>query len=79
LESVRPRGFVAGVLLAQIQSKSYMVDLSGWPQWAVVLVSTLAAVILIWILMKVLKVALWLLFFAVLVGGLIWAGYLLTR
>ena len=65
--------------LAQVQSKSYIVDFSGWPQWAVVLVGTLAAAIVIWILMKVLKIALWILLFAVLVGGLIWAGYLLLQ
>jgi hypothetical protein len=60
-------------------SKTYLFDFSGWPQWVVVLVGTLAAVLLLWILMKVLKVALWLVMFAVLIGGLIWAGRLLLH
>lgn len=65
------------MFLAQTVSKSYFVDFSGWPQWVVVLVGTLAAVVLIWIFMKLMKVALWIFLFIVLLAGLGWAGYLL--
>jgi hypothetical protein len=68
-----------GVLIAQVVTKSYFVDLSAYPQWLVVLVGTLAAVLVIWIMMKLLKWALWLLFFAVLVGGVLWSAYLLVN
>jgi hypothetical protein len=68
-----------GVLIAQVVTKSYFVDLSAYPQWLVVLVGTLAAVLAIWIMMKLLKWALWFLFFAVLVGGVLWSAYLLVN
>jgi hypothetical protein len=35
--------------------------------------------LIIWISMKLLKWALWLLFFGVLAGGFFWAGYLLVN
>jgi hypothetical protein len=79
LASTPHRGFVNAVFLAQSVTKSASVDLSGWPQWAIVLVGTLVAVILIWIFMKVMKVALWILLFTVLVGGLLWTGRLLLN
>ena len=60
-------------------TRSYFVDLSAYPQWLVVLVGTLVAALVIWILIKLLKWALWLLFFGVLIGGILWAGYLLLR
>ena len=67
------------MLFAEAASKTYFIDFSGWPQWAIVLAGTLVAVILIWIFMKLLKVALWLLLFGVLVGGLGWAVWLLLK
>ncbi len=67
------------MLFAETVTKTYLVDLSGWPQWAIVLVGTLVAALLIWILIKLLKLALWLLFFVVLVGGLGWAAWLLIK
>src|SRR5688572_4411983 len=67
------------VLLAEVVSKTFFVDLSAYPRWLVVLIGTLAAALVIWILMKVLKWTLWLLLFAVLVGGLTWAGWLLFQ
>lgn len=67
------------MLLAQTVSKSYLFDFSGWPQWVVVLVGTLVAVVLIWIFMKLMKVALWVFLFIVLLAGLGWAGYLLLK
>ena len=44
-----------------------------------VLVGTLVGALVIWLLIKLLKVALWLLFFAVLVGGLAGVGWLLLH
>lgn len=65
------------MLLAQAETKTYFIDLSAYPEWLVVLVGTLLAVLAIWIVMKLLKWTLWLLLFAVLIGGLLWAMYLL--
>ena len=67
-----------GVLLAAAVTRTYAFDLSAYPQWLVVLVGTFAAVLLLWIIMKLLKWTLWLLLFAVLIGGLLWSGYLLV-
>ena len=67
------------MLLAEVVTRSFFVDLSAYPKWLVVLVGSLVAALVIWILMKLLKWTLWLLFFGVLIGGVIWAGYLLIR
>lgn len=67
------------MLLAEVVSKSYFIDLSGYPRWLIVLVGTLVAALLIWIGMKLLKVALWLLFFLVLLGGIAWAVWELVK
>ena len=68
------------MLLAEVVfRKTWDVDLSQYPQWLVVLVGTLVAALVVWIAMKLLKVALWLLFFAVLCGGIGWALWLLVR
>jgi hypothetical protein len=45
----------------------------------VVLVATLVAALAIWILIKLLKLTLWLLLFVVLIGGVLWAGWLLLQ
>ncbi|MEO6244108.1 MAG: hypothetical protein ABIQ12_01625 [Opitutaceae bacterium] len=55
------------------------IDLSPYPQWLVVFVGSLVAALIIWIAMKLLKVALWLLFFVVLIGGIGWALWLLVH
>jgi hypothetical protein len=68
-----------GVMLAEVVSQSFFVDLSAYPRWLVVLVGTLAAALVIWISMKLLKWTLWLLFFCVLIGGLGWAVWLLFQ
>ena len=60
-------------VLAEIVTKTYFVDLSAYPRWLVVLVGTLLLALIIWIGMKLLKVALWVLFFLVLAGGFGWA------
>jgi len=67
------------VLLAEVVRKTYVVDLSAYPRWFVVLVGTLLAALAIWITMKLLKWTLWLLFFAVLIGGIMWAMVLLVQ
>jgi hypothetical protein len=72
-------GLRGRVLFADVVTRSYSVDLSAYPQWLVVFVGTLAAALVIWIMIKLLKWALWLLFFAVLVGGTLWAAYLLVN
>jgi len=77
LLGLRPAARILCGVLAETATKTYLFDFSGWPQWAVVLVGTLVAVLLIWLLMKLLKVALWLLLFVVLIAGLIWAARLL--
>lgn len=68
---------VERVCFAEVVTKTVFVDLSAYPRWLVVLVGTLLAALVIWILMKLLKWALWLLFFAVLFGGVFWAMWLL--
>lgn len=67
------------MLFAEVVTKSYFIDLSGYPRWLLVLVGTLVAALLIWIGMKLLKVALWLLFFLVLAGGIAWAVWELVK
>ena len=67
------------VAFALLTEKITVIDLRAYPDWVVALAATLAAVVVIWILMKVLKVAMWLLLFAVLIAGLAWAGWLLMK
>ena len=67
------------MLLAAVVTKTYFIDLSAYPRWLVVLVGTLLAALVIWIAMKLLKWTLWLLFFAVLIGGFLWAMVLLLQ
>lgn len=74
----RPR--LRGVVwFEHVVSRVYFVDLSAYPKWLVVLVGTLAAVLLIWILIRLLKWTLWFVLFVVLVGGILWTGYLLLN
>lgn len=63
--------------MAEIVSRTYFIDLDAYPRWLVVLVGTLLAALLVWIAMKVLKLALWLLFYGVLIGGTAYAVWLL--
>ena len=75
----RCAGLRDGVMLAEGTGQIGFVDLSGYPPWLVVLVGTLVTALAIWILLKLLKLALWLLFFAVLIGGTCWAAWLLLQ
>ncbi|MBL9211726.1 MAG: hypothetical protein JNL92_14745 [Opitutaceae bacterium] len=65
--------------LVQVVTESLLVDLGAQPRWLVVLVGTVVAALAIWIVMKLLKWALWLLFFAVLLGGTFWTLWLLLE
>ena len=65
-----------GVLFAEVVTKTVFFDLSAYPRWLVVLVGTLVAALVIWILIRLLRLALWLLFYAVLIGGVLWAMWL---
>ncbi len=67
------------MLLAELVTRSYAADLSAYPRWLVVLVGTLLAALAIWIAIKLLKWALWLLFFCVLLGGTFYAFWLLLN
>jgi hypothetical protein len=70
---------LGGVLLAEIVTKTWFVDLDAYPRWLVVFVATLVVALFVWIAMKVLKLALWLLFFGVLFGGTGYAVWLLVN
>lgn len=67
------------MLLAETVNQVYVLDLSAYPRWLIVLAGTLAAVVVLWILMKVLKWALWVLIIVVFLGGLAWSGWELMR
>lgn len=67
------------MLPALITEKVTVVDLSPYPDWLVVLGATLVGALAIWLLIKLLKLALWFLLLVVLVGGLAWTGWLLLR
>jgi hypothetical protein len=64
-----------GVLLSVVTeiTRMYEFDLSAYPRWLVIAVATLIIGIVVWIGIKVMKLALWLLLIAVLLGGFGWA------
>lgn len=68
------------VLLAVVtKTSSFGVSFEGYPDWLVILVGSLVAALAIWILIKLIKLALWLLFFVVLLGGLAAALWVLLQ
>ena len=67
------------VFAALVKESVTIVDLSSYPSWLLVLVGTVVAAFIIWLLITLLKWALWLLFYAVLIGGFMWAGWLLLQ
>jgi len=82
LETCRARGFVVGVLFALLTNSSaptFLNSLADYPRWLVVACTTIVLAAAIWVTMKLLKVALWLLIFAVLAMGLGTAAWLLVR
>ena len=62
-----------------VVTKTYVFDLSAYPDWLLVLAGTLVAVLLIWIVMKLLKWTLWLLLILTFVGGVLWSLWLLLQ
>jgi hypothetical protein len=74
---------VGGVLLAAATANETVKvmhwDLSGYPQWMVVLGGTFALALILWIMMKLLKWTLGILCLVVLVGGIGWAVWLLVQ
>ena len=62
-------------MLATVTTKTFTFSqtLEGWPDWAVILLATVLLALAIWVAIKLAKVALWVLFFAVLLGGFGWA------
>jgi hypothetical protein len=71
-------GLGGAVPLSEI-TRSIMIDLSEYPRWMVILGGTFVAVGVIWIMMKLLRLTLWLLLISVLIGGLWWAGWELMQ
>ena len=61
------------------QTSTMLDSLADYPRWFVVACGTIVAAVLIWVTMKLLKLALWLLIFAVLVVGLGTAAWLLIK
>lgn len=57
--------------VVQTQASSFLDTFAGYPAWLRVACLTVAAALAIWILGKLLKIALWVLLFVVLVGGTI--------
>ena len=72
-------GLVVGVLVAEVVTQVYTLDLSAYPRWLLILAGTLALAVAIWILMKILKWTLWLLLFGVMFGGFAWAAWEFLR
>lgn len=73
MEWFRTTGFAARVL-AEL-TRTYVLDLSAYPRWLVILAGTLLAALALWIGMKLLKWTLGLLLICVLIGGVVWAGW----
>jgi hypothetical protein len=64
-------GLRGRVLLAVVTKTSSLgISLEGYPDWVVILVGTLVAALAIWLFIKLIKLALWVLLFVVLIGGL---------
>jgi hypothetical protein len=75
-----PTRLRGAVLLALLAKTTTMLDsLAEYPRWFVVACGTIVAAIVIWIGMKLLKLALWLLLAVVLVAGLGTAAWLLIK
>jgi hypothetical protein len=67
------------MLAAVVKETVTTIDLSSWPRWLVVLCTTLVLAFIIWIGIKLLKLALWIFFWVVLIGGICWAAWLLIQ
>ena len=59
------------MLLAVVtKTSSFGISLEGWPDWLVLVVGVLVAALAIWVVVKLIKLALWLLLALVVAGGL---------
>jgi hypothetical protein len=68
------------VLLALMAKTTTMLDsLADYPRWFVVACGTIVAAVLIWLVLKLLKLTMWLLIFVVLAVGLGSAAWLLLK
>ncbi len=68
------------MLLALLAKPSTMLDsLADYPRWFVVACGTIVAALVIWIGIKLLKLALWLLLAVVLIAGLGTAAWLFLK
>ncbi len=67
------------VPLAEIVTQTWYADLSAYPPWLLVLAGSFSLALVIWILIKLMKLALWLALFGVLIGGTAWAIWLLLN
>lgn len=75
----RLRGNVLLALLTNTPAPTMLDSLADYPRWLVVACATIVLAAAIWIVMKLLKLALWLLLFAVLIGGLAATIWLLWK
>ena len=73
--AARLRGWV--LLAVVTKTSSFGVSFEGYPDWLVILLGALVAALAIWIFIKLIKLALWLLLFVVLIGGVVAAWWLL--
>ena len=59
------------MLLAVVtKTSSFGISLEGWPDWLVLVVGVLVAALAIWIAVKLIKLALWLLLALMVAGSL---------
>lgn len=80
MDTAPSRGFVGLMLVFAAETiRVVEYDLGGYPRWVVVLGGTLVLALIIWVMMKLLKWTLWLLLFAVLIGGIAWSAWLLVQ
>jgi len=64
------------VLLAVLtKTSSFGLSLEGYPDWLVLLVGVVVAALAIWIIVKLIKLALWVALVLVLAGGLATAAW----
>jgi hypothetical protein len=61
------------VSCTRVELQALVDSVSAYPRWLIIAAATLVAVLLIWVVAKLLEWALWLLLIAVIVGGLAWA------
>lgn len=80
LEARVPCALVSGVFVALLAKTTTMFDsLADYPRWFVVACGTVVAAVAIWLMMKLLKLTMWLLIGAVLAVGLGTAAWLLVK